>query len=94
MKPQEVANALWALATLGWQAAEAAMRCALEAAAVRVAPSMNAQNVANALWALATLGWQAGEGSWETEIRTARPPRGLSWAALTKQVLANWQTYR
>jgi hypothetical protein len=31
---------------------------------------------------------------WETEIRTARPPRGLSWAALTKQVLANWQTYR
>ncbi len=35
------------------------MRCALEAAAVRVAPSMNAQNVANALWALATLGWQA-----------------------------------
>ncbi len=35
------------------------MRCALEAAAVRVAPSMNAQDVANALWALATLGWQA-----------------------------------
>jgi hypothetical protein len=29
---------------------------------------------------------------WETEIRTARPPRGLSWAALAKQVLANWQT--
>jgi hypothetical protein len=67
---------------------------------VRVAPSMNAQEVANALWALATLGWQAGEGAmwaaleWETEIRTARPPRGLSWAALTMQVLANWQTYR
>jgi hypothetical protein len=35
------------------------MRCALEAAAVRVAPSMNAQDVANTLWALATLGWQA-----------------------------------
>ena len=35
------------------------MRCALEGAAVRVAPSMNAQNVANTLWALATLGWQA-----------------------------------
>ena len=35
------------------------MRAALEGAAVRVAPSMNAQNVANALWALATLGWQA-----------------------------------
>ena len=35
------------------------MRAALEGAAVRVAPSMNAQDVANALWALATLGWQA-----------------------------------
>jgi hypothetical protein len=66
------------------------MRGALEAAAVRVAPSMNAQAVANTIWGLATLGWQAGE----TEIRTARPPRGLSWAALAKQELANWQTYR
>ena len=28
------------------------MRCALEAAALRVAPSMYAQNVANVLWAL------------------------------------------
>ena len=35
------------------------MWCALEAAAVRVAPSMNAQDVANTVWALATLGWQA-----------------------------------
>ncbi len=35
------------------------MRCALEGAAVRVAPSMNAQDVANIVWALATLGWQA-----------------------------------
>ena len=55
------------------------------------------EQLANTLWSLATLGWQGGEGSmrcWETEIRTARPPRGLSWAALAKQVLANWQTYR
>jgi very-short-patch-repair endonuclease len=59
MTAQGVANTLWALATLGWQAADEPMRCALEAAAVRVAPSMNAQDVANALWALATLGWQA-----------------------------------
>jgi hypothetical protein len=35
------------------------MRCALEAAAVQLAPSMNAQEVSNSLWALATLGWQA-----------------------------------
>ena len=59
MNAQGVANALWALATLGWQAADGAMRAALEGAAVRVAPSMNAQDVANALWALATLGWRA-----------------------------------
>ena len=33
MKPQELANALWALATLGWQARDRSMRCALEGAA-------------------------------------------------------------
>ena len=35
------------------------MRGALEGAAVRIAPSMNAQAVANTIWGLATLGWQA-----------------------------------
>ena len=35
------------------------MRSAMEAAAVRVAPSMNPQDVANTVWALATLEWQA-----------------------------------
>ena len=59
MTPQNVANTIWGLATLGWQAGEGPMRGALEAAAVRVAPSMNAQNVANTIWAAATLGWQA-----------------------------------
>jgi very-short-patch-repair endonuclease len=59
MNAQNVANTVWALATLGWQADDGAMRCALEGAAVRVAPSMNAQSVANTVWALATLGWQA-----------------------------------
>ncbi len=61
MSAQNVANTVWALATLGWQAEQGAMRCALEGAAVRVAPSINAQDVANVLWALATLGWQAEE---------------------------------
>jgi hypothetical protein len=60
MNAQEVANTIWGLATLGWQPGEGAMRCALEGAAVRVAPSMNAQEVANTIWGLATLGWQAG----------------------------------
>jgi hypothetical protein len=59
MKSQEVANTIWGLATLGWQAGEGAMRGALEGAAVRVAPTMNAQDVANTIWGLATLGWQA-----------------------------------
>ena len=35
------------------------MRGALEAAAVRVAPSMSEQDVGNIVWGLATLGWQA-----------------------------------
>ena len=38
------------------------MRCALEGAAVRAAPTMIAQNVANTLWALATLGWEVSSG--------------------------------
>jgi hypothetical protein len=71
MNAQNVANALWALATLGWQAGEGSMRCALEAAAVRVAPSMNAQEVANTLWALATLGWQDGKGSMRCALEAA-----------------------
>ena len=52
MKPQEVANTIWGLATLGWQPGEGAMRGALEAAAVRVAPGMNVQAVANTIWGL------------------------------------------
>ncbi len=47
------------------------MRCALEGAAVRVAPSMNAQAVANTLRALATLGWQAGEGAMRCALEGA-----------------------
>jgi very-short-patch-repair endonuclease len=50
---------MWGLATLGWQPGEGAMRGALEAAAVRVAPSMSEQDVGNTVWGLAALGWQA-----------------------------------
>jgi hypothetical protein len=59
MNPQNVANTIWGLATLGGQVGEGALWGALEAAAVRVTPSMNAQDVANIVWGLATLGWQA-----------------------------------
>jgi hypothetical protein len=58
MNAPDVANALWALAALGWQA-EGSMRYALEGAAVRVARSMKPLEVANTMWAFATLGWQA-----------------------------------
>ena len=58
MNPQDVANTIWGLATLGWQSGEGAMRGALEGAAVRVAPSMNSQEFANTIWGLATLGWE------------------------------------
>jgi hypothetical protein len=71
MKPQEVANIIWGLATLGWQAGEGPRCGALEAAAVRVAPSMRAQAVANIIWGLATLGWQAGEGPMCGALETA-----------------------
>ena len=59
MIAQAVANSIWGLATLGWQAGEGPMRDALEAAAVRVAPSMKPQDVANIIWGLATLGWHS-----------------------------------
>ena len=58
MSAHGVANTLWAIATLGWQAHDGMMHSILEVAAVRVAVSMKARDVANALWALATLGWQ------------------------------------
>jgi hypothetical protein len=61
MVGQNVANTLWALATLGWQAGEGSVRCALEGAAVRVAPSMNAQDVVSTVWGLAALGWTVAD---------------------------------
>ena len=47
------------------------MRCALEAAAVRVAPKMLSRHLANMKFALATLGWQAGEGSARSALQVA-----------------------
>ena len=59
MKSQDVANALWALAVLGWQVRDGVLhRGELEGALLRVAKIMNAQEVADTMWALATLCWQ------------------------------------
>ncbi len=54
------------------------MRGALEAAAVRVAPSMIAQAVANTIWGLATLGWQPGEGPMRDALEAAAVRVALS----------------
>jgi hypothetical protein len=71
MNAQDVANTMWALATLGWQAGEGAMRDALEGAAVRVAPSMKPLEVASTLWAVAALAWQGGEGAMRLALEDA-----------------------
>ena len=47
------------------------MRGALEGAAVRVAPTMNAQAVANPIWGMATLGWQAADGAMRVALEAA-----------------------
>jgi hypothetical protein len=59
MKPQEVANAIWAFATLLWEPG-AETWAALETAVERVAPDMKPQEVANAAWGFATLGLMPG----------------------------------
>ena len=61
MNSGDLRTALWAFATLAWQAEP--IQTALEGATVRLAPIMTSQEVGDSLWALATLGWQAGEDS-------------------------------
>ena len=77
MKPQEVANVIWAFATLGWEPG-AETRAALEAAVMRVAPDMNPQETANAAWGFATLGLMPGAEALErcVEFRNARVGAG------------------
>jgi hypothetical protein len=72
MVPQDLANTLWAYATLG-RAPEPEMWRALETAAVRVAPGMNPQDLANTVWGYATLGRAPGAETWRAlETTTAR----------------------
>ncbi len=71
------------------------MRGALEAAAVRVAPSMKPQEMANIIWGLATLGWQASSdvGAVFQQIVDAfaheRGPTQLSTAHLSQLLQAH-----
>jgi hypothetical protein len=84
MKPQEVSNALWAIATLGKMLAGKTWE-ALEGAAVRVAPDMNAHDVGNVLWSYAKLGKMPEGKMWEAlEDAAVRVAPGM-----TPQNLAN-----
>jgi len=58
---QEVANTLWANATMGREP-RAGMRLVLEGRAETLAGTFNAQNVGNTLWAYATMGRAPGAG--------------------------------
>ena len=73
MKLQHLANALWAIATLGKMPGGKTW-AALESAAVRVAPAMVPQALANVLWAYTTL----------TTLRDVKPPS--SYAAVWELV--------
>jgi hypothetical protein len=59
---QNVANTMWANATMGRKPGEGLMR-ALEGRAEALAGTFNAQNVANTLWAYATMGREPGAGT-------------------------------
>jgi len=58
---QNVANTLWAYATMGRKPGAGLMRV-LEGRAEAVAGTFNAQNVTNTLWAYATMGREPGAG--------------------------------
>jgi hypothetical protein len=60
-KPQEVANVLWALATMG-ERADRGLLEAMQRRAVATAGDFNPQEVANVLWALATMEERANRG--------------------------------
>jgi hypothetical protein len=60
-KAQNVANTLWAYATMGQEPGAGVMR-GREGRAEAVAGTFNAQNVANTLWAYATMGREPGAG--------------------------------
>ena len=61
MNAQDVANTLWAYATMGREPGAGVMR-GLEGRAEAVAGTFNAQDVANTLWAYATMGREPGAG--------------------------------
>jgi len=60
-KAQEVANTLWAYATMGQEPGAGLMR-GLEGRAEALAGTFNAQDVANTLWAYARMGREPGAG--------------------------------
>eukprot|EP00961_Rhodomonas_salina_P203855 2750752-Rhodomonas_salina.2 len=60
-KPQEVANTLWALATMGLAAEEGKLIQALTTRASKIVGEFNALEVDNTLWALRKMGLETEE---------------------------------
>jgi cellobiose-specific phosphotransferase system component IIA len=84
MVPQDLANTMWAYATLG-RAPEPETRRALETAAARVASSMNPQALANTVWSYAKLGRAPEPETWRA-LETAAVRVA---ASMVPQALAN-----
>ena len=83
-KPQEVANLMWALATLGMDPG-AELATVMSRRAVESAGEFKPQEVANLMWALATLGVDPG-----AELATAMSRRAVASAGEFKpQEVAN-----
>jgi very-short-patch-repair endonuclease len=97
MDAQNVADTLWALAKLGWQAEDSRMRVqmrsALEEAAARLAPSMNAEQVASTLWAHGKLGWKNRDAVLRSAAAREAPSMDAQDVASTLKALAKlgWQ---
>jgi len=72
---QEVANVLWALATMGVQA-DQRLLAAMQKQAIATEGGFTAQGVSNLLWALATMGEKADRGLLEAMQRRATATAG------------------
>jgi hypothetical protein len=93
-KPQNVANVVWALATMGVKPAAGLLE-AMQRQAMATAGDFNPHNVANLAWALATMGVKPAAGLLEAMQGRARATAGdfkpqevanLLWALATMGV--------
>jgi hypothetical protein len=88
---QEVANTLWAYATMGREPGAGMMRVREgRAEALAVAGTLNAQDVANTLWAYATMGREPGAGLMKVLEGRAEAVAGTFNAKEVANTLCRW----